>query len=194
MDLNAINASKIGRFQMAIDKQADKEIEELTSGIREKKKAAGKIRAQAGERHELAIIRTERNAAETQMKKELSRCDFDIEKAVLSHRKELIDGFFDELKDELCRFVASDKYEEHLKKLLAQAEAELGKDFIVLAREEDIEKLKRLTHNEIRVDYEIIIGGICAEDEERGLFEDLSLDTALDEEREAFVNKKELTL
>ncbi|MGN0680304.1 MAG: V-type ATP synthase subunit E family protein [Oscillospiraceae bacterium] len=194
MDLNAINASKISRFQAAVDEQADKEIAQRVAQIRERNSAAGKIRAQAEDREELAKIRAERNAAETRIKKELSRCDFEIERAVLSHRKELIDGFFEELKDELAAFAASDKYEAHLKKSLEKATEALGKEFVVLAKAADIDKVKVLTQNEVRVDVSITIGGICAMNEDKGLFADFSLDSALDEEREAFVSKKELTI
>lgn len=194
MDLNAINASKISRFQAAVDEQADKEIAQRVAQIRERNSAAGKIRAQAEDREELAKIRAERNASETRIKKELSRCDFEIERAVLSHRKELIDGFFEELKGELAAFAASDKYEAHLKKSLEKAEEALGKEFVVLAKAADIDKVKALTQNEVRADVNITIGGICAMNKAKGLFADFSLDSALDEEREAFVSKKELTI
>ncbi len=194
MDLNAINASKISRFQAAVDDQADKEIAEQIALIRERKSAAGKARAQFEGREKLAKIRAERNAAETKIKKELSRCDFEIERAVLSHRKELIDGFFEELGDELRGFAASDKYEAHLKKSLEKAEDALGKSFVVLVKPDDVDKVKKLTANEVRADNTISIGGICAMNKEKGLFEDFSLDSALDEEKEAFVNKKELKL
>lgn len=194
MDFNAISASKIGRFQAAVDEQADKEIAELTARIRERKNAAGMARAQFERREELAKIRADRNAAETRIKKEMSRCDFEIERAVLSHRKELIDGFFEELRGELSEFAASDKYDAHLKKSLDQAEKALGKNFVVLVKPGDVERLKGLTSNEVRADNAIGIGGICAMNEEKGLFADLSLDSALDEEKEAFVSKKELKL
>jgi len=194
MDLNAINASKIGRFQAAVDGQADKEIAEQIALIRERKSAAGKARAQFEGREQLAKIRAERNAAETKIKKELSRCDFEIERAVLSHRKELIDGFFEELGEELCRFAASDKYEAHLKKLLGKAVESLGNSFVVLVKSDDVDKVKKLTSNDVRADNTISIGGICAMNEEKGLFADFSLDSALSEEKEAFVSKKELKL
>lgn len=194
MDLNAINASKLGRFQAAVDEQADKEIAQRVAQIRELKSAAGKVRAQAENREELAKIRAEHNADETRIKKELSRCDFEIERAVLSHRKELIDSFFEELKAELCEFTRSDKYEAHLKKSLEKAEKALGSDFVVLVKAADIDKVRSLTKNEVQVDPDIVIGGICAKNEEKGLFDDFSLDSALDEEKEAFVSKKELKL
>ncbi len=194
MDLNAINASKIGRFQAAVDGQADKEIAEQIELIRERKSAAGKARAQFEGREQLAKIRAERNAAETKIKKELSRCDFEIERAVLSHRKELIDGFFVELGEELRGFAASDKYEAHLKKSLEKAEESLGKSFVVLVKSDDVDRVKKLTSNEVRADNTISIGGICAMNEEKGLFADFSLDSALSEEKEAFVSKKELKL
>ncbi len=194
MDLNAINASKLSRFQAAVDEQAEKEIAQRVAQIRERKSAEGKVRAQAEDREELAKIRAEHNADETRIKKELSRCDFEIERAVLSHRKELIDSFFEELKAELCEFANSDKYGTYLKKSLEKAEKALGSDFVVLVKATDTDKVKALTKNEVRADPDIVIGGICVMNEEKGMFDDFSLDSALSEEKEAFVSKKELKL
>lgn len=194
MDLNALNESKLGMFREAIDKQADDEIKEQKSLIRERKSAAGAARAELDVREKLAKIHAEQSAAEAKFKKEFSRCDFEIAQAVRLHRKELIDGFFADIESELSRFSESENYEKHLKAAIAKAESELGSDFVILARERDVEILKKLTNREVRADRSIKLGGICALDESRGLFCDYSLDKALNDEKNAFSGRSELRL
>lgn len=181
-------------FRTAINKQADEEIAELTASMRAKKSAAGKAKAELAVREELASIHAEKNAADTRFKKEMSRCDFETARAVRVHRKELIDGFFAEIRQELTDFTKSSKYDGYLWNSLKKAEQELGKGCVILAAVKDVSRLEGLTRSEIREDNSIQIGGICAMDEERGLFIDLSMDKALEDEMEAFSNRTELRL
>ena len=44
MDLNTLNASKMTMFRNAVNRSADREIEELTAKIREQRSAAERIR------------------------------------------------------------------------------------------------------------------------------------------------------
>lgn len=194
MDFNAINASKLGRFKAAIEKQAEEEAKRLTMELRAKDEEVSKVRAGYELHKESAKIRAERNAAEIRIKKEISRCESEIERAALSHRKELIDGFFEELREELQRFTESGEYDKYIKKSLDKAADELGSDFVVLARQCDLDRVKRVTNAEVRVDHTIIIGGICAMSQSKGLFADYSFDNSLKEEKQAFVSRKELML
>lgn len=194
MDLEAMYAEKAELFRAAVDKQADEEIARGTKEIRERKTAVG-IQKQERELAEaLARVRAEKNAAEARFKKELSRCEFEAGKAVRAHRKELIDGFFEELRGELSEFAKSEKYEGYLKRSISKAEAELGAECVILAAAKDVSALKKLTKHEVREDKSIMLGGICAVDESRGLFADHTLDSALANEREAFTDKPELRL
>lgn len=194
MDLEAIYAEKAEMFRAAIDKQADEEIARSAKEIRARKSAAGK----AGEEHEmaeaLAQVRAERSVQEMKFKKEISRCEFETTKAVRAHRKEIIDRFFEEIRSDLVEFAKSDKYEGYLKRSLEKAESELGGKFIVFAAASDVEKVKKLTSHEVRADLTITLGGISALDEEKGLFADYTLDSAMNNEREAFTDKPELRL
>lgn len=194
MDLEAIYAEKAEMFRAAIDKQADEEIARSAKEIRARKSAAGK----AGEEHEmaeaLAQVRAERSVQEMKFKKEISRCEFETTKAVRAHRKEIIDSFFEEIRSDLVEFAKSDKYEGYLKRSLEKAENELGGKFIVFAAASDVEKVKKLTSHEVRADLTITLGGISALDEEKGLFADYTLDSAMNNEREAFTDKPELRL
>lgn len=194
MDLHAVNASKLEMFRAAVDKQAEDEINSVIKKIREKKNAAGKAKAELAVREALASIRAEQSAAEARFKKELSRCDFEIERAVRIHRKELVEAFFEEIEGDLQKFAGSSEYEKYLKNSLKKAEEELGGDCVILARAEDISSLKSLTKLELRESRQIRLGGICAMDEERGRFVDFTLDKSLEDEKIAFSSHSELRL
>lgn len=194
MDLEAMYAEKAEMFRAAIDKQADEEIARSTKEIRSKKSAAGKARAEHALAEALSQVRAEKNAFEMKFKKELSRCEFETTKAVRAHRKKLIDDFFEELRGELIEFAKSEKYDDYLKRSLKNAENELGSEFVVLAAAKDTEHLKKLTTREVRTERTIMIGGISALDEKKGLYADYTLDSALESEREAFTDKPELRL
>lgn len=181
-------------FRAVINKQADEEIAELTASMRAKKNAAGMAKAELAVREELASIHAERNAAETRFKKEMSRCDFETARAVRVHRKELIDGFFEEIRDDLVEFTKSSKYDGYLWNSLKKAEQYLGKGCVILAAVKDVSRLEGLTQSEVRADNSIRIGGIRAMDEKRGLFVDYSMDKALEDEMEAFSDRTELRL
>lgn len=197
MDLNEINRSKMRMFRENINKQADEEIAALTANIRGRKNAADKEKIAAATREEISKIRREQTAFEQRFKREISRCDFETTKAVRAYRAELVESFFEEIQSDLKAFAEGEKYGEYLARSLEKAEKALGKSCIILASPRDIEKLKTLcgeSGHEIRADRAIILGGISALDEEKGLFCDFTLDKALDDERAAFSDKKELRL
>ena len=194
MDKEAIFAEKAEKFRAAINKQADDEIARSVEEIRAKKSAAGKARQEHETAEALAKVRAERSAHEMRFKKEISRCEFETTKAVRTHRKELIDGFFEEIRGELAEYAKSKKYDDYIKRSLSKAERELGGKLVVFAAERDLETVKKWTVHEVRVDNKIMLGGITAMDEEKGLYADYTLDSALEQEREAFTDKPELRL
>ena len=194
MDLNKINAAKMTMFRNAVNHQADREIEELTAKIREQRSAADRIREEHEQREALALLKAERTAAEASFTKELSRCDFEANKKVLAHRKELCDNLFADIENELEKFTESDKYDDFLAKKIAKSEETLGENVVILAALKDEKRVRGLTKHEVRADSTIVLGGICALDEKRGLFCDFSLDKALEDEREAFSKKRELMM
>lgn len=194
MDLNELNRYKIGMFKENINKQADEEIAVITAKIRDRKNAAGKEKEEEAARTELSKIRREQTAFEQRYKKELSRCDYETTKAVRTYRKELTENFFEEIKNDLKAFSESEKYSEYLKRSLEKAKRSLGEKCVILCAPKDVEKLKALCKNEVRADNAILLGGIGALDEEKGLFCDITLDKAFDDEKAAFSDKKELRL
>lgn len=193
MDLNELNASKLDSFRAAINKEADDEIAMLTKKLRENRDAAGKAKAEAAAREEEAKLRAEENAAAAYFRKENSRSDFEATKSILAHRAELVDNFFTELRGDLQEFTKSDKYRDYLKKALAKADKQL-EDYVVIAAPKDAEMISAMTDKTVKTDSSIIIGGICAVDEKKGLFFDYTIDEALSNERDNFTDKPELRL
>ena len=185
---------KISMFRTAINRAADYEIAQQVKTLRAKKSAVGKAKAELAVREELAAIYAEQNAVKSRVKKEISRCDFETARAVRVHRKELIDEFFAEIREELVEFTKSTEYDGYLWKSLKKAEETFGKDCVIFAAVKDIPRLEGMTRWEIRVENSILIGGVCAMDEKRGLFVDLSIDKALQDEMEAFSQRSELRL
>lgn len=194
MDLDDINRSKMKMFSDSINEQAEREIAETAEIIRERKNAAGIEKEEAAARNELSELRREQAVFEQRYKKEMSRCDFETVKAVRIYRKELVDGFFDEIKQELSAFAKSEKYADYLRRSLEKAKTALGESCVIICAPKDVEKLKKLCKNEVRSDNSILLGGISAADEENGLFCDFTLDKALTDEKSAFSDKKELRL
>ncbi len=186
--------AKIDMFREAINRQADDEIRELTAKIRERKSAAGKAREELAVREEIAAIRANQSAEEARVKKELSRCDFEIARAVRLRRKELSEEFFEEISEKLREFVKSDRYEEYLRKSIEKARSELGEDCVFLAGANDVELVGKLSGKEPKTDPAVLIGGIRAVNEHEGLFGDYTLDKALEDESDAFPQKSELRL
>lgn len=192
MDLNTLNASKMTMFRNAVNRSADREIEELTAKIREQRSAAERIREENESREAMAALKSERSEMEAKFRKELSRCDYEVNKGVLAHRKELVGEFFGKIEADLREFSESEKYNDFLKKRIEKAQKALGNEIVILAAKKDVERVSALTKHEVRADSTIVLGGICALDEKRGLFCDFSLDRALEDEREAFAEKREL--
>ncbi len=179
-------------FRNAVNRQADREIEELTAKIREQRYAAEKIREEKETKAAMSALKAERSSLEAAYRKELSRCDYETNKQVLEHRKELIEEFFGKIENDLREFVQSDKYEDFLKKRIKKAEQALGEKLVILASLRDEKTVSSLTKHEVRTDSAIMLGGICALDEKKGLFCDLSLDRALEDEKASFSDKREL--
>lgn len=194
MELEEVYAEKAKMFAAEIEKQANEEIQRSVNMIRERKNAAGKDKKERELSEALAAVRAERNSREMKFKKEMSRCEFETAKGVRAYRKKIIDGFFEEIRGDLEEFAKSAEYDGYLRSSLKKAESELGSEHIVFAAAKDVEKVKKLTTKEVRADVTIILGGISALDEKKGLFADHTLDSALANEREAFTDKPELRL
>ena len=189
------NAARLEMFRQAINTQADAEAAEIKRLADEKLSALTRERSERSANEALAEIKAERSRVEAGFKKELSRCDFEMKKAVLQHRNQLIEQLFSELRQKLSDFTSTPAYTEYLKKALEKAAAEVGSSgAVIYARTADVAAVKQLTGLPVEVDNSIGIGGICAGNASAGLFADYTLDSRLAQQQELFSGKSELRL
>lgn len=187
------NTARLELFRRAINSQAEAE----TAGIAKKAEAAESPEADFKSRSmydTLSEIKAEKARTQTAFKKEISRCDYDLKREVLSYRSSLTDEFFEEIKRELIEWKSTPDYEKYLKNAVKNAEDTLGGNAVILAAGEDLTAVKKLTSLEVRADISIKIGGINAADYGRGLFADFTLDSRLAEEKTKFSNNPLLRL
>lgn len=187
--------SRLELFRQAINSQADADAAEIVRQAENKRAALEKEKRERSAFEALSEIKAERSRLSTSFRKEISRCDYDMKRAVLSHRNELTEQFFNEIQQKLSEWTQTPAYTEYLKTALKKAEEALGSTGIVIhARGNDIDEVKKLTALEVEEDNSITIGGISAADCAKGLFADFTLDSRLAEEKAAFSNKSELRL
>ncbi len=188
-------SEKLKLFRIAINHQADEDIAVINKDAlakRAKAKKAGKTASN----DELRYLREERERVEAAMRKDISKCSYDMKKAVLRHRNQLIEDFFKQLESRLHQFVQSDSYTDYLRNCLEKIKCSisLDEDTVIYARPADVELVRSLTSCEVVSDNGIAIGGLCARCKERNRYIDVSLDNALATEKAAFTAKAELRL
>lgn len=181
-------------FRQAINTQADAEAEEITRSADEKRAAAEQEHRTRSASSMLDDIKAEQLRISAKYRKELSRCDFEMKKAVLSHRSSLIEEYFNEAEKRLAAFTESPDYAEYLRKAVRQAEELLGEGTQINARPCDAEAVRAAATLPVHEDNSIVLGGISAANESRGLFADFTLDSRLKDEKAAFADKSELRL
>jgi len=194
MENNTTRTTRLELFRHAIDAQADAEITELVSQSEEKRAAIAKERSEHSTNEALGEIRAEYDRTAAEFKRELSRCDHEMKKAVLAHRHRLTTELFNEVREKLRSFSSSPEYSGYLKNAAARAENELGTGTIIRVRPADIAAVRELTSLTVEPDSSIILGGLTAVAPEKGLCLDLTLDSRLLDEEAAFSAKAELRL
>mgnify|MGYP004491405657 FL=1 len=194
MENNTTRTTRLELFRHAIDAQANAETSELVRQSEEKRAAIARERSENSTNEALSEVRAEYDRTAAEFKRELSRCDHEMKKAVLAHRHRLTTELFNEVREKLLSFSASPEYSGYLKNATARAENELGAGTIIRVRPADIAAVRELTSLTVEPDSSIILGGITAVAPEKGLCLDLTLDSRLLDEEAAFSAKAELRL
>lgn len=130
-------------------------------------------------------------------KRRVSEKRAEEERRVLLHRAALTDRFFEEIARSLRETAASESYADYLKRAAKKANEALplGPSSSVFCREEDVSAVKAAFSPygaSVGTTEEIRLGGFFVRN--GNLFLDLSLDAALEREREAFSRVKELQI
>lgn len=190
------NNAKLELFRQEISRQAEEDAAAKTAEMRRRRKEAGKTKNELDAKAELDEIKTEYNRANSTFKREMSRCDYELKKSVLTYRNKLITEFFDETEARLKQFAASDEYPAYLKRSLEKIRASIALDSatLVYARACDVDIVRSLTSCEVTADSSIKLGGLRALCRSKNVLCDVTLDMALSDEMRLFTEKTELHL
>lgn len=132
-------------------------------------------------------------------KKRVSEIRFSESKRVLIHRKEKVTEFFDLVEKKLSESLSDEKHTAYIKNSVEDVSRiyPLTGDTVVLCLEKDL----KLVNNALagynfktETTSDIKIGGVILSYPEKNLIIDLTLDAALEKEREAFTASAEMQL
>lgn len=190
------NNAKLELFRQEISRQAEEDTATKVAEIRRRRKEAGKTKNELAAKVELDRIRTEYSRTNSTFKREMSRCDYELKKSVLTHRNDLITDFFTETEERLKQFVNSDDYAAYLKRSLDKIRASIALDSatLIYARACDVDIVRGLTSCEVTADNSIKLGGLRALCRNKNVLCDVTLDMALTDEKRLFTEKTELHL
>lgn len=190
------NNAKLELFRQAISRQSEEDAAAITAEIRERRKAAHKVKSELAAKDELDGIKQEISRSDAEFRREMSRCDYELKKAVLSYRNERITEFFSETEKRLQDFVSSEQYPEYLKRSLEKIRASIALDSatLIYARACDVDIVRSLTSCEVTADNSIKLGGLRAVCRVKNVLCDVTLDMALGDEKRLFTEKTELRL
>ncbi len=120
----------------------------------------------------------------------VSEMRFSEGKRVLMHRSKLVDEFFSRVEAELKAETEKESYKDYLARSIDEARGNFSLDNAqVYCREQDIDAVGVFLPEkgvQILASDSIAIGGIIVKIPEKGIIVDLSLDAALEKEREGF--------
>lgn len=190
------NNAKLELFRQAISRQSEEDAAAITAEIRKRRKAAHKVKSELAAKDELDNIKLEIARSESVFRRDMSRCDYELKKAVLSYRNERITEFFSETEKRLQDFAASEQYPDYLKRSLEKIRASIALDSatLIYARACDVDMVRALTSCEVTADNSIKLGGLRAVCRVKNVLCDVTLDMALGDEKRLFTEKTELRL
>ena len=195
MDANTKLEKMREQIMAAADAEAKKTLADAEKKVKEMLEEEN--RRIAGEQSRTLLAKASR--AESDERKRVSESKFAADRKVLLHRNALVNGFFGEICDELEEFTRSDKYKAHLEKCakLADKQEKLTADTAVYCRRSDMQTVQDVLEKygiKAEADRNITLGGLIFKYPGKGIFIDLTLDSAFEAQREAFSARSEMQL
>lgn len=192
------NSERLKRLRTEIEARSKKDAEDILEAAKfhRYKILSEELDRVSKENNSIALEKV--SEFENSERKRVSTARYAAERKVLLHRNSLVDGIFSEITEELSKFTASDKYADFLMDSLEKADKaeRISEGTIVFFRPEDKETAKILSTKfpvKLEEDKNIILGGIAVK-YPRSVIIDLTLDSALEAEREAFSARAEMQL
>lgn len=183
------NVKKLERFKAAVLEDGREKADEILSQARQQAQLEEqKIKDSEDILFEKSALALE-NELELVASRESARLELNAKKNILSHRKKLVESLFDDVRTELEKFVNSDKYKDYLFARLEKVKAAHPQGGECIIREADAafaEEIKKRFGFEVEVSGKIKIGGAYVRPQGMGVMIDETLDSAFEEQCEAF--------
>ncbi|MBQ3841825.1 MAG: hypothetical protein II820_03930 [Ruminiclostridium sp.] len=174
---------------------------------------AGNILADA-EKRAAAMINEEKERGETEQgsvlgakiskyrsdeRKRVSERRYAADRKVLMHRNSLVDGLFNDIRNDIEALTASEEYAGYLASCAEAADnrEKIDSTVSIFCRKADLaeaEKIAKKYGAKAAADRNIVLGGLIFKYPEKGIYIDLTLDTSFENERGAFASRSEMQL
>lgn len=191
------NMEKVARFEEAINREADAEINALLSRAKEKAEEAVACADNEYLEESYRLVSGETGKIKRKLDNSVSQRSFEASKEFLSHRNKRVEEFFDALQKEIVEFSRTPEYEQRLKSIIAEINSErsITDTSVVYVKADDTEKAKKLYPNfNIKSDKNIKLGGATVFYPESSIYIDKTIDNAFVQQKADFVNNEIMQL
>ena len=192
------NAAKLSKLRKEIEKCSEKEAAAIVEAAQ--KAADAEISAAEKETHRFQKDTTRQMVEKFRAdeRRRVSEMRFSENRRVLMHRTKLADDFFSRVEAEIKAKTAGEEYKAYLAGAVAEVQKRCSlENAEIYCREADIAAVKAIVCEDtaqVISSADIALGGIIAKIPEKGIIMDLSLDAALEEERERFSSCAQMQL
>lgn len=195
----ADRTTKLDKLKEQIRAAAELDAKRITSDAEKRAKAMIKEETERIEKEQSNAMLSKLSRYESDERKRVAESRYTADRRVLMHRNALVDGLFGEISADIAAFTASDKYPAHLEKCAETADKQqkITDDVSVYCRKSDLataEKVMKKYGVSVQTDRNIKLGGLIFKYPEKGIFIDLTLDTAFENERSLFASRSEMQL
>ena len=193
------NMAKLELIRTEIEKSAQKEAAAIIEAAeKEAEKTLGELEKELKDERNGNVLKITEDFR-TEERKRVSEICFAENRRVLLYRNTLVEKFFSKVEKELFESLETPKYAAYLSDCIKKADETFPLDgkAAVLCRECDtnaVETALKGINCSLEASDNIRIGGIIVSYPETGVLIDLTLDAALENEREAFSSLKEMQL
>lgn len=136
-------------------------------------------------------VNAEISKAQRRIQSDVLERDMQVKRELIKHREKLIDSVFENAAGKLNEFKKTQEYNDWLISKAKEALNQCGDGSILFTCSDDADKLSEL---EIKTEICDILGGVKAENREKGIISDFSFDVLLEGARNEFLKTGGLTI
>ena len=183
-------AEKLSRFASSVNLEVDEKIQLIEKqALNEKSELLEKTEDRVLEEAFFKIQKAVRDI-EGKYRRKNALKEQSLRSEILKHREELSRKIFEAVEEKIKKFTDSDRYEIFLKKQLENKNLD---DAVIKMSEKDLQKYSETVKNIIKcpseADENIQLGGLTILYKSKGIIEDMTFDSLLEEHKESFSAK-----